>query len=476
MDITNIVRIKIQEYINLLTELERLIPPYGPKRFASALLQIVRTMEDFYQAEIKNALDVEDETYIQQISAKYLEILQKMHGNPMQFLQRGDEYFVPSEILMTMTSFVDQLSDRNIDFSISPQWDYMYGFFGYKDIVKNFLRDIAVDYSLVERLQEEQPELFVFVTYPYVEHRNILLHSIMIHEVSHLVDWLRGITVALEGEITLDQESLEHHLSEEKKLEINLSPSQEEEVQGPTQITLEGILGKSIETVFRNDCKEVVKSWLKEVIADVLSVHALGPAYVFAANEFFTLIADMDQYSPSHPSSRLRMKFLLEELEENDYLSDLENSDVKEKLIELISLIEPQYIVEPNDRRQKVAYETITKNIVIIREKARSCVPYSYGAQTFNRHVDNYVKDYLSKGIPQADIWDDSGEKNIDVNIISILNAGWQLYLTDMDKYLRLFDANSIEEKNRALNNLYELIIRAMETSQILRIWKGRDH
>jgi len=478
MDITTVVRLKIREYINLLTELKRLIPPYGPNRFGDAMLIVVRAMGDFYEMEMENILETDDDPYVEQISVKYLKILQKLHTHPIQFLQSGNEYFVPSEILMTMTRYVNQLGDKDIGFSIIPQWEYMYGVIANKDIVKYFLRDIAVDPMVVERLQENQPELFVFITYPYVEHRNILLHSIIIHELGHLVDLIHGITGALESDIIFHQDSFNDCLKREIPLSAGTISS--EEIPGESQITVEDIIRKQREVEFKYECIEVVRKWLKEIVADIISIRSLGPAYLFAVSEFTAIINVMDNYSPSHPSSRLRMKFLLEELDELNYFTNLKNPSILEKLVQLKSLVDAGQIVEPNKSAQIVAYKTIINNIDLIRERVMSLAPYplayTYSVDTFNRDVHEYVKEYLSKGIPQADKWDSEGNYINNWNIVSILNAGWQLYLTDMDAFYTLFGAESIEDKNRVFNNLLELIIRAMETSQIQDMWRlGED-
>jgi hypothetical protein len=126
----------------------------------------------------------------------------------------------------------------------------------------------------------------------------------------------------------------------------------------------------------------------------------------------------------------------------------------------------------PSIRYQRVhlvAQRTIEGLAPKIQEKIRSFVSrHSYTKARFDAEVPEVLK-LLERGIAPVEFRDKSGEF-VPADLTAIINAAWELYRTKMDGFLDLF-RSTVSESQR-LSTLNHLVFKAIEASEVVRLWK----
>jgi len=469
----NYYREKVHEQTHnlklLLTELRNELPSSGPLKFAAANIELIEIVSKFFIKEIQ--LSANDEDRIK-CCKKYLKFLQDITENVIPFLEGINEAFIPSEFLLTLAHQTKELA-KKLRFSeefylcLCPRWDFNYGIYAYKDFILSSLDDLPGP-LFPELLKDFQrsPQMFVFINYPRTESRNILLHSIMIHELGHLVDFQTGISKTVFDDLRIDRNSFNTLFKKERKREKTK----------PEDVRMNE--AELVQKLF-DDCLKITEKWLKEFVSDLVAIHLLGPAYFFALYEMSILTDDMHKYSEGHPSSGIRLRVISEELHRM-YLKN--NNKLKhEGTRKLISKIH-QDLKESEKKKEfeptgeavdyfKVAYLTILPNRLLLQKSVRQKIKgFSYDVKRFNNEVELLFKD-LKKGVPPCKFPSDGANKNKAASFTSILNAGWLAYFFGMDDFYSLVSATNDSDKLRALDNFNQLLFKAVESGHILQEW-----
>jgi len=472
-------RQKVEEHMHhfewLLLELKNDLPSSGPQKFADANIQLLEYVRKFFLSEMQQ---INSEKKIVERCQKYLSFLRYLAKNIMPFLDRVNEIFIPEELLLTFADLSGELAKKlhfseKIDLRFFPRWDLNYGIRGFQDFVRGTLEENfpANFISTDIQISPESPEWFVFITYPRSESRNSLLHPNLIHELGHLVDLQTGISKAIKGKIKIPKRSFTELLQQERQKPDYQADEEDEQRQ------------KLIDEYI-----EITEKWLSELISDLVATNLLGPAFFFAFFELSNLTSSINDYSKGHPSSGLRLRFILEELYQM-YVSTklITNKELKQALHvwyldlkekeengELVPRVSSELLIsDPNSKYFKLVYDTMLYNRSIILQKAREKIKVvSCDADKLNLEVIYLLNDMVSGKLPCEWLDNRSGEKKAS-DLTSILNAGWLAYLTAMDKFYCLLDANSGSEKLKALDNFNELLLKAIESGHILAKWPG---
>jgi len=396
--------------------------------------------------------------------------------------------FIPSEFLLTLAHQTTELANKlgfnkDIDLRLCPRWDFNYGIYAYKDFIQSFLADLPI-FLLPEVLENlaSFPELFVFINYPRTESRNILLHSIMIHELGHLVDFQTGISTDIlkKKKIKIEKVSFDELFKKElgKRSEWGNARVNEDDLRQELVI----------------NCSNIIEKWLKEFISDLVATHLLGPAYFFGLYEMSILTDDMHNYSESHPSSGIRLRVISEQLYER-YLNGKNNNNPKNKkprkvikdkkvrqllsrLYENLKKREEENEFAPADHEinyYHVVYNTILPKRVLLRKQVRQKISgFSYDVDQFNNEVEYLFKD-IKDGVTPSEFRSNEDKENKPASFASILNVGWLAYFFGMDDFYSLVCATEDSDKLRALDNFNQLLFKAVESSHILQQWPKKE-
>jgi len=213
-----------------------------------------------------------------------------------------------------------------------------------------------------------------------------------------------------------------------------------------------------------------LEKWVQEIIADILAIHAIGPASYFAFNDFFAYMGAENTPSESHPAPAFRLQLMLKELKGMGYMNS--QSEIDAVLSEALPRAEADAkdVSYKKDEAANVVKETIQQNLTRILSEIRKFISaHSFNASAYADAVPK-VLERLKDGIAPIEVFDEHAGKMTPAPVVAILNAGWELYKTDMAAFYGLF--KPVVPKMERLGNLNQLIFKAVEASEIKRGWK----
>jgi hypothetical protein len=303
---------RIHSLRRLLDEYESSLPRNRCEQFIKGIRIILDAVEA-YHAEWEKYLSTAHSDYpairnklLRKTSADCLDIL----GNVQQeLLSLLDSSLRQSPFLIqgTIERAISLLgSPPTFELTLAPSFGYRYGFFGKSAFVSAELAKLG-DFTGKDQLQKkaaELPKWTFFLVYPIVERESALHQVVLAHELAHLVDELHDIHSKLLTGV-LDKDSFNAFV---------------EEVEQRT--AAKSLTHEDIENRCYQQCSAVLDSWLREIVSDILAVHALGPAYFFSFLEFFANAAYPDEPDADHPAPSYRGAILVRELDHLGFLGD----------------------------------------------------------------------------------------------------------------------------------------------------------
>jgi hypothetical protein len=215
-------------------------------------------------------------------------------------------------------------------------------------------------------------------------------------------------------------------------------------------------------------CSEVIHSWVHELISDLFALRMGGPAYFYAFVTFAANLGLETKAEKTHPSPAIRIDFMVKELRELGYFSEGSSEQLRSSLKEWENWIQAQEL-EPEDDIALVAYLAMKDNATRLAKAVRKhSVSFSYGTNTFADRVPAITND-LEAGIPPIDRPSVHEGVLEPCDFADILNGAWTTYMFSPDKLESLLDCPVEERKLRAVSVLNELVLKAIEASEILR-------
>ena len=230
--------------------------------------------------------------------------------------------------------------------------------------------------------------------------------------------------------------------------------------------TTKGITGDQLENSCYQECSAILRYWIGEIVADVLAIHTLGPAYFFSFLQFFANKPIGDLPDSEHPVPSYRANLLLGELKELGYFAaDLPFSK-RLAALRPVAAASATKVASSYPSHINVVHRTIESNRVkILKELRRFCEPFSYWAKRYKADVGELAR-RLQDGLLPMNPYQ-KGANPLPVSPIAVLNAGWQLHETAIDPFLSLFDP-SLERPDK-LQNLNRLVFKSMEANELVR-------
>lgn len=303
-------------------------------------------------------------------------------------------------------------------------------------------------------------------------HNSALHLTPLLHELGHFADFQLGIYKELLP-IDISQSEAARKLVEEiSQMRLPLGgprPKIENGQQPVVQPRLEEILQRDVieQQVFAS-CGQIIRSWVHELISDLFALRMGGPAYFYSFTTFAANIGLDTKAAVSHPSPSIRVDFMLKQLSELHYSSVYSPKEVRTSLESWQDWVKTQTL-EPEEPYTRVAYVSIKENEAKLAAAVRRhCSSFSYGTKTYTDRVPAVVSD-LEAGIPPIDRPGEHEGVFDPCDFIDILNGAWTTYMFSPDKLENLLDCPVHERKLRAANVLNELVLNAIESSEILR-------
>jgi hypothetical protein len=469
----SVVDQKLYAIRKLTKDLQRALPSQVSAQFIRALVLITSAVETFllfrvnYLRATLGADPAELEVQIAFNARVALRILGTIHQQYLPLLHAGsrhNEYLVYPSIDRAVKLFTSE-----VELTLIPDFEYNYAFVGIETFALREIdklekhSDQATQAALagVKKDAAAIKRWITFLHFPMADRDSALSLCILAHELAHLVDKHMGLYQELIPK-ELDKDSFERLVAARRSSPVQTGP-------GGPQLTLETLFTKAwVENQCYLACTQMLENWVREIIADILAVHAIGPACYFAFNDFFAYMGSENRSSRTHPPAAFRLLGMLDELKDMGYMISSEMVDIA--LTAGLQRVTSDATHLKYAEEAEVVQKTIQTNQTDLLAKIRKVTSkYSFGASRYQDSVPT-VLNRLKAGIAPIEFYDEKSDVMRPASVRAILNAGWELYKTDLTSFYANFKAGG-EELER-LDNLNQLLFKAVEASEVKRQWR----
>ena len=399
---------------------------------------------------------------------RYGQLFSELHSL-LQIFEMGGRQYVPQFIAALIGSVLNSFNKR-AKYIFLPDYEYNYA---YKEIInplKTALRDAISD---TEKTFGFADKLAIF-WFPLAHKDNMLLNSLLAHELGHFINEEKKIMESLIDGIDIPTREIDKIAEEWLKVKFRAEKK---------EIKIDDYVG--LETAKAQIKKSVVSRLsvqLKELISDAIGFCLFGPTFLLAQNNFLTTLSALEYKPEGYPSVRMRVELLLDLLVDMGYLEALEEKREKGtpvhqkeareflEIIETLRNVIKQPVKADQDTEDVLTYR-IMEDVLIhgiingLKEDLWALVhstvkEQEYTAERFKNDVFKMI-DTIGCFVPPVEI--DVGQP---ANPISILNAGMLYELTRMEDMHRAMKDESLEDRLNTRHKLHRLIMKAGELSQ----------
>lgn len=226
----------------------------------------------------------------------------------LSFLDNAHTEQTPRGLVSVLRDLLNRISEGS-RFVASPQSKYNYGIL---DIQPHLVGPLAnllplADLQALPRISASKIHLILF---PRAERDNILLHAVFGHEIGHL----------LATEYLTTEEGTQQFQQSFQQVVEAVSKARP---ASPSTDTI-ALLRQRIE--LSNRIAQVRKRAMEELISDYVGVMLFGPSALLASYEIFCLspIDRLPAGAELYPPSRYRLRFLMEAITEESFVTTLE--------------------------------------------------------------------------------------------------------------------------------------------------------
>lgn len=394
----------------------------------------------------------------------YRDIFDFFQGRIVKSIAQSNSTNHPLEMMIPVKEIVKKIGGTS-NFITEPSWELNYAI---GDFWSNFVN--VTNRAGITNLPNDKK---IVIQFPTLHKENVLLGSIMGHELGHYLDLHHGLNIT---------EQLLPSILNNTNLEKLIPYLDGDNIQqfDPS------ILREVIKSVLSNS---FLINWLKEFVADIAGILLYGPASHFSCEQIFMFFgvsdgtALIDRFSNTHPRNYIRSKVRRKTL---SYLSydgllpekitniidnwhtgwkSAENTDIlvtyKDTFFNLYTF---EFLF--NNESCKLIETLLIDNLDIIIDKVVKLIPEEihYNSNSINEWV-NPLAEKLSKLIPPNELNAQPADS------ISILNAGWFAYYLYGDTIKHERGLETFEGELELRETLNNLIRKALTSANIHRRW-----
>jgi len=451
---------------DVLQSKEVAVPQRGQKELIKSLRRVCGWIRYAFRAE-RSHLAGASAGRLMILGSRYRLLIEEVQTEYLPYLVETDEAYCPPEVGMAVDRLVERI-DANSVVILHPSESGIPKIRAERDLEARYLRQLGKYAPLGAAPGDEKPRLFIFLSYPQVMARSPLIHTIILsHEIEHLDDWKKGLSAELSSGMDLTSKDLKELVEDLGKLRIG-----GERGALPPLTVGELFEQARIEALVGERWIQVRANWLAEIVSDLLAVRNFGPAYFFALGLWSLQVDAMYAHSDSHPSSRLRLSLMAEELRSMGltYYSAGALGTARAHFDQWNTLLENS---QPTDVKliHHVAQQHVRRAFPRIREAVRAASGAATGLTMDKKDDIEYAVGLLRHGAPPAEVLEPSGRTLRPCPLAAIFNAYFIFQSAHLDYLYQLLDANTDEEKREALVKLDKLVLKAVEGSEVKRMW-----
>jgi len=284
------------------------VPQRGQKELIKSLLRICGWVRHAFRTERAQRVGADPDVLVK-LGGRYRLLIEEMQTKFLSYLMETDEAYCPPEIGMAAERLVRRIEPDSVVL-LHPSESRIPEIWAVRDLEARFLRQLGAYAPSNAAPADEEPRLFIFLSYPQVMAHSPLIHTIVLsHEIEHLEDWNTDLSAGLSSTMDLTSKDFEKLVEDFGKLPIGgqrgaLPP-----------LTVGELYGRDwIRARVGEMWSKLSDKWLAEIVSDLLAVRKFGPAYFFALGLWSLQVDAMYAHSDSHPSSRLRLSLMAAEL------------------------------------------------------------------------------------------------------------------------------------------------------------------
>lgn len=440
----SVVRRQLAEFRECVLDVQAGLSAFGPRQLAKRLLRAIECLEHAHAVLQSEGKDRE---------GVFARVVAELYNKYLEYVLSPIPASFPVELLLPLRQELCRLADyppEAIEFSLHEKPVFNNEFSAGQDPLRSVVQrldDAFGDKVIPAEFAEESqrgPVSVLAISYPAGEGRKAILHPLLLHEVAHAVDYLKGLSDQMLGELW---QAVAEKLRKQ-------------------QFANEVVRGE-----VTDKCREIVKRWAMEISTDLIVTYHFGPSLLCALRLAAGILQQFDQASETHPDGRLRATLMLELMVgycfQRDDAESLETipgfkgllaSWLAELLKELQEATEP---VQPANQWVALVRSAISqeqqRSFVVGVVRSHFPVPqYAFGDK-FGGLVDR-----LREGIPpdQAE-----GER---AALSDIFNAGWAVCLMHEDRPFRSLLPQTDRQIDLCHESVNELVLKAIESSYLL--------
>lgn len=441
------------------------------REFIEALVRLHKELLERVDLLEKELLaDGEFEAQIIRVQ-RYGQLFSELHML-LQILEMGGRQYVPQFVAALIGSILNSFN-KGAKYIFLPGYEYNYAYLEIINPLKTALRDAISD---TEKTFGFTDKLAIF-WFPLAHKDNMLLNSLLAHELGHFINDEKKITEALIDGIDIPTIEIDKIAVEWLKVKLVKFKAEKKEIKIDDYVGLETAKAQMKKSVVSR-----LSVQLKELISDAIGFCLFGPTFLLAQNNFLTTLSTLEYKPEGYPSVRMRIEFLLDLLVDMGYLEALEEKrergipvhqkEAREfiEIIEALGNVIKQSPRADQDTEDVLSYR-IMEDVLIHRiinglkkdlwTRVHAAVKeQEYTAERFKNDVFK-LTDTISCFVPPVEI--DVGQP---ANPISILNAGMLYELTQMEDMHEVMNDESLEDRLNTRHKLHRLVMKAGELSQ----------
>jgi|GEM_PF-1461361 len=399
------------------------------------------------------------------LCATYNKHLQSLGKKILDFIPLLDPYAQPFELIEPIKEFIR---------GFEPSFALILRSYSEDTYELNAIQDLYISYLNIfspyvpdeYRSFDVAPKWFIFLSFPRIHSRDVLRHVITVsHEMLHLRDHVQGITGNLLNEIQISLDDIQPLVEQIRSVQVPRESSSQPPLTMEDFFTLH-----EIKRGTKEFCSKILENWLSEIVADLLATRIFGPAYFFSLAHLSLSLGIMDQHAESHPSSRLRLRMMLEVLGGLEYMNQRRTDQVTYSELKkwhgyLSDAVSPISIPSGIESHCSIAENKLLETKTTVMTKVEEVTEgEAYNADIFRNKVPKLVE-LLKNGISPAEIKEERNFKPADLP--SILNAGYIFFLAYLNRIQSIL--GDYGDNHVFVSKLNELLLHAIQASTILQ-------